>query len=570
MDSIKKSPQTLKKFLEKSKIAFIYAFFFSFIMNILMLAMSVYSLQVLDRVLSSKSLETLTMLSLIMAVIFVILAFLQIIRSFIFLHISNWIDTTLSSVLLGLSFSMKEKHSGSQHIRDLSTIKSFITGQAITHLCDAPWAIVFLIAIFFIHPINGWITVIGALCLIVLAALNERLTKGPLKKANESQILAMQEIEALTRNAEVIQAMGMTDTITKNWQNINTELTELSTKASSRASLLSGITKGIRMTIQMVTMAIGAVLVIKNEMSAGGIIATSILAGKALAPFDALITIWKSLTSTKKSFNRLNTVIGTLEKEKDPMQLPEPKGSLDIQKCVYTLPGSDKMIIKGVNISVISGQCIGIVGPSGSGKTTLARLITGVLTPRSGAIRLDGAELMHWNTRQRGSNIGYLPQDIELFSGSVSENIARMDTKAAPESIIEATQFTETHDLILQLSEGYDTQIGGRGHHLSAGQRQRIALARAFYGEPKVVVLDEPNANLDTEGESALFRTIQRAKEKHITTVIISHKPDILNLADYILVLQQGEAKVFDQRDKVLSLLRKDASQKQIQTTQQT
>lgn len=550
-----KKPDKLRTFLEKSNAAFAYAFGFSFIMNVLMLAMSMYSLQVLDRVLSSNSLETLLMLSIIMVIIFVVLSALQTIRSFIFLHISNWMDSQLSSILLGLSVSFKQKNSGSQHLRDLSTLKSFVTGQAITHLFDAPWAVIFLLVIFFIHPVNGWMTVSGAVSLIALAWLNERMTKSHLQKANESHVIAMQAVESLTRNAEVIDAMGMTDNITKNWQVLNKALTDHSTKASSRASVVSAITKGVRMTIQMATMGMGAVLVIKNQMSAGGIIATSILAGKALGPFDAAMTIWKSWIASKKSYSRLNQVINDWEASEKPMALPEPKGSLDIQKCVYTLPGTDRMIIKGVNMSVISGQCIGIVGASGSGKTTLARLITGVLTPSRGAIRLDGAELSSWDTIERGHHIGYLPQDIELFSGSIQDNIARMDTEASSESVIQAAEFTETHGLILTFPGGYNTKIGARGQHLSGGQRQRIALARAFYGNPKLVVLDEPNSNLDTDGEDALYRSIERAKETHMTTVIISHKPAVLNLADYILIMHQGEAKVFDRRDKVLALL---------------
>jgi PrtD family type I secretion system ABC transporter len=561
-----KEKDKLRIFLSKSKAAFAYAFGFSFVMNILMLAMSLYSLQVLDRVLSSNSLETLIMLSIIMLVIFVILSALQIIRSFIFLQISNWMDIKLSSTLLGLSISLKQQSSGSQHLRDLATLKSFVTGQAITHLFDAPWAFIFLLAIFFIHPINGWVTVVGAVTLTALAWLNESMTKDHLQKANESQVIAMQEVESLTRNAEVIDAMGMKAKIIHNWQILNKELTDRSTKASARGAVISALTKGVRMTIQMATMGIGAVLVIKNQMSAGGIIATSILAGKALAPFDAAMTIWKSWIATKKSYSRLNQAVTHWEATAKPMELPAPKGAVSIEKCVYTLSGTDRMIIKGINISVISGQCIGVVGSSGSGKTTLARLMTGVLNPTRGAIRLDGADLTSWDKDLLGLNLGYLPQDIELFSGSIQENIARMSKEADSKTVIQAAEFTETHNLIQKLSGGYNTKIGVSGHHLSGGQRQRIALARAFYGNPKLVVLDEPNSNLDMEGEDALFRTIERAKKKHITTVVISHKPAILNLADYILVMHQGEAKVFDQRDKVLALLAGKKSKKRVKT----
>lgn len=545
----------LTHFLKKSRMAFAYSFGFSFVINILMLGMSMYSLQVLDRVLSSGSLETLGMLSLIMLVIFIVLGALQIIRSFIFLDISHWIDSKLSSILLGLSISFKQKALGAQYLRDLSTIKSFVTGQAITQLFDAPWAVIFLLVIFLIHPINGWITVMGAVILTGLAWCNERMTSPHLKNANESHTVVMQEVSALTRNAEVIDAMGMKDHIIKNWQVLNKGLLGYSRLASTRSAVISAITKGFRMTVQMVTMGVGAVLVIKNDMSAGGIIATSILAGKALAPFDAMVMIWKSWVSSRASYDRLNRVMMAWDGDDALMSLPAPHGTLDIQRCVYGLPGTDRMIIKGVNISVTAGQCVGVVGPSGSGKTTLARLITGVLVPGRGMIRLDGANLSSWNTTELGRYIGYLPQDIELFSGTIQDNIARMNRDADPDKVIEAAKRTQTHDFILNFPYGYNTTVGSRGHYLSGGQRQRIAMVRAFYGDPKLVVLDEPNAHLDTEGETALHDSIKWAKGESVTTIIISHKPAVLNMVDVILVMRDGEAVMFDKRDRVLSHL---------------
>ena len=552
MTTSKPKKNKLSVFLGKSKTAFAYAFGFSLILNMLTLAMSLYSLQVLDRVLSSNSLETLLMLSILMVIIFIIHAALQMVRSFIFLQISQWMDDKLSAILLQLTLNFKKKVAGAQHLRDLATLKSFVTGPAITQMFDAPWAVIFLAVIFLIHPLNGWVTVVGALTLVLLTCINEVLTKKHLKKANEEQIVALNEVEALTRNAEIISAMGMITNVSNQWEPLNNAVSDHANKAAKRASVIAAITKSIRMGIQMMTMAMGAVLVINNQMSAGGIIATSILAGKALAPFDAALAIWKSWVSSKKSYARLNTALGEWAELENPMALPLPTGQVSIEKCVYKESQSDQLIIKGVNISFQAGQCIGIVGSSGSGKTTLARLITGVLVPTHGTIRLDGADIETWDKTELGQHIGYLPQDIELFSGSIQDNIARMNQDADSEMVLQATQFTETHDLILTFQKGYNTRIGSAGQHLSAGQRQRIALARAFFGSPKLVVLDEPNSNLDTDGEAALNRTIERAKADGITTCVISHKPDILNLADYILVMHQGEAKLFDERDIVL------------------
>jgi len=544
----------LKQYLNACKRALTYNFIFSFAINVLMLATSIYSLQILDRVLSSGSLETLMMLSVIMLVVYVILAFLQIIRSFIFNQISNWLDDKLSSPLLESSISFNSSNNsnlGSQNIRDLANIKSFITGQAITHLFDAPWAIVYFAVIFLIHWINGFIVVAGAAILFLLALLNEKLTKQASEKANEINVLSMRKIESISRNAEVIKAMGMRENITKIWQKINQELIKKNNIALSRSSIISSITKSIRLFIQMLTMAVGAVLVIDNKMSAGGIIATSILSGKALAPFDAAVTIYKSMINSKKSYQRLYQSLEHYQAQEDKLELPQPQGKIELEKLVYKLPDSDQMIIKGINLTINAGEIIGIIGSSGSGKTTLARLIVGVLIPDKGAVRIDEANIADQDDIKLGDHIGYLPQDIELFNANIKENISRMSQEPSSEDIIQAANFTDTNKLILKLNKGYETNA----HCLSAGQRQRIALARAFYGNPKLVVLDEPNSNLDIQGDNALLKTIQNAKQKQITTIIISHRPTILDNVDKILVIHEGEAKMFDEAHKVIANL---------------
>lgn len=541
----------LKQALTLCKRAFFYNFIFSFFINILMLSTSIYSLQVLDRVLSSGSVETLMMLSLIMIVVYVILAFLQVVRSFVFTQISNWLDSKLSSPLLEAAISFGNYNSGSQNVRDLATIKSFITGHPITHLFDAPWAILYFIVIFFIHWINGFIVVLGAAILFILAFLNEKLTKKQVEKVNETNIISMKNVESIARNSEVIKAMGMKGNITHSWQKINQKLVKYTTHLQIRSNLISHITKSIRLLIQMVVMGVGAVLVIKGKMSAGGIIATSILSGKALAPFDNAVNIYKALINSKKSYERLSKSLEGLEQIEEKIELPEVKGELILEKLVYKLPDSDQLIVKGVNIKIMPGEIIGIIGPSGSGKTSLSRLIVGVIKATKGTVRIDGADIKNQDSEKSGKYIGYLPQDIELFDDTIKANIARMDSKAESENVIQASKFANIHDLVLKLPKGYES----KANSLSAGQRQRVALARSFYGKPKVVVLDEPNSNLDTEGEIALLKTIGNAKKAKITTLIISHKPQILNNVDKILVLSNGEAKIFDDAQKVIKKL---------------
>jgi ATP-binding cassette subfamily C protein len=543
-----KNDNLLKEYLGLCRRAFACNFIFSFFINILMLSTSIYSLQILDRVLSSNSMETLLMLSIIMIAVYVILAFLQTIRSFIFTQISNWLDSKLSSPLLESSITFDAKTKGSQNLRDLQTIKSFINSQAVTHLFDGPWAIVYFIVIFFIHWINGFIVVAGAIILFILALVNEKLTKKQVEKSNEINVLSMKRVDTISRNAEVVKAMGMKFDMTNSWQKINKELTKISTSLAVRSAIITNITKSIRLLIQMAVMAVGAILVIKGKMSAGGIIAISILTGKALAPFDHAITIYKSFLNAKKSYSRLSENLKKHEEKEEKLELPEPKGEIQLDKIFYKIPNTDQTIIKGINITINPGEVIGIIGPSGSGKTTLARLMTDVLTPDKGSVRLDGSDLKNQDSEEIGKYIGYLPQDIELFEGAIKDNIARMKEKVKAEEIVEAAKFAGIHDLIIKLPKSYETNA----LNLSAGQRQRIGLARAFFRKPKFVILDEPNSNLDTEGENALMQTIANAKKEKITTIIISHRPTILNIVDKILVLHDGQAKIFDEAKKVI------------------
>tara|TARA_Y100000389_G_scaffold204232_1_gene255724 strand:+ start:205 stop:1917 length:1713 start_codon:yes stop_codon:yes gene_type:complete len=545
--------------LKACKRAFNYIVFFGFIVSFLTLATSIYSLEVFDRVLSSGSIETLIALTIIIVIFSIILHFVQAIRSTITSHISKYLDQKLSSLFIGLSLtSLKtdsSKSSVPQNIKDLSAIRNFITSPTLITTIDAPWSLLYIMVIFFIHPLPGFIVTGGALTLLFLAWLNNALTKKETEKVNQMNIHSIKELEILNRNAEVIEAMAMKDTLILNWQEINQKLTKLQSELTFKSSVMTNFTKFFRAMLYVVLVAVGAVLTLTNKMSPGGIIAISILSGKALAPFDAAIGLWNSLLSSKKSYERLKTLTQENDQELDLISLPEPQGKLTIEELAFNLPKTKKPVIKGINIVINPGEVIAVIGPTAAGKSTLAKLIAGIYKPTLGTVRLDNADILNWKPEEIGKYVGYLPQDVELFNGSIKQNIARMDKKAKDEDVVKAAQLAHTHNLILNLPKSYETDIGAWGSSISAGQRQRIGLARAFYGNPKLVILDEPNSNLDQEGEVALAMTLKLAKKQRITTIVISHRQNILQAVEKILVVHNGEAKMFGPRDEVLKKL---------------
>jgi PrtD family type I secretion system ABC transporter len=517
-------------------------------------------MQVLDRVLSSNSFETLLYLTIIILAFLAFLGILTQVRSTIFLHITNWLDEKLSPILFNSSLEAQGsgKNISSQNMRDLQSLKSFISGPNPATLFDAPFAIIYLIVIFFIHPINGAITVVGALIMLKMAYINEKSTKALIEKTNQMQSEVVKNFELISSNSEVINAMGMKANLRGSWQEGNDELRKISAELATVSNRISSISKTLRMVLQTLTMASSAILVMYNKMSSGGIIATSILAGKALAPFDNAIGLWKSLKTTKSAYLRLNESLKNYVEDKDKIELPRLKGEIIVDKLIYKLPNSDRLSIKGVSFKINQGETIGIIGPTGSGKTTLARLLVGVLKPNSGIVKIDGANIFDQDLEKIGKYIGYLPQDVELFKGLVKHNISRMDKNAADGKIIKAAQFCDVHDIILSLPQGYETLIEKDASNLSAGQKQRIALARAYFGDVKFAVLDEPNSNLDSEGEKALNSAILRAKENKITTVIITHRPSVTAICDKLLVLKDGEIKAFDSVNVVLGVRSKE------------
>ncbi len=540
-----KKDNILDKMSKQLRPALIYMGLFSFFCNLLMLALPLYSLQVLDRVISSASISTLVWLTIVMTVMFIALAVFTVVRSFGMIKIGEWIDSKLGATLLQYTISTAAVKgpgaaSGSQNLRDLATVKGFVTGAGINALFDLPWSVIYLLVILAIHPVIFFIGLIGAILLFLLGVLNEVVIRKTLDKANEGSVKSMTSAEIGTRNAEVVEAMGMAQALLTRWKKSNQPITDLQSLASYRSGIISAVTKFIRMMLQIMVLGVGAYLVLKHQMTTGAIIANSILIGRALAPFDVAISSWKQFVDFRKSLSRLDKNIDEAPQRQGGMSLPAPKGRLSVEKIVFAPPGTAKATIKGISFVLNPGEILGVIGASAAGKSTIAKLLVGVWKPLSGVVRLDGADVYTWNRDEFGKYIGYVPQGVELFDGTVRDNIARLQEGIPDEMIIEAAQQAGAHEMILQLSQGYDTDIGISGAALSAGQRQRVALARAFLGTPKFLVLDEPNANLDTMGEAALVQALANAKQRGITTVIISHRPSILNVVDKLMVMNDG------------------------------
>lgn len=530
---------------------------FSFLINMLMLTPTFYMLQMYDRVLGSRNEMTLYMITLIAVGLFMLLASLEWVRSRILVRVGAQFDAALNSRVFNAAFENNLRTNGAnagQALTDLTTVRQFITGNGLFAFFDAPWFPIYLVVIFILHPIIGWFSIVGATLSITLTLINEWATKGPLSQANQAAIVSNNYATNNLRNAEVVEAMGMLDNLRGRWYDRYKDLLALQTIASDRAGTISAFSKFIRMTQQSLILGLGAYLVIRGEMSSGGMIAGSILMGRALAPVDLLLGTWKHLVAARGSFERLEKMLNTFPARAESMALPAPRGNLSVEAVVAKAPSSNDVILKGVSFSLLQGESIAVIGPSASGKSTLARLLVGVWPAASGKVRLDGADVFSWNKLELGPHIGYLPQDVELFEGTIAENIARFG-KIDHEKVIDAAQQTGVHDMILHFPQGYDTPIGVSGGFLSGGQRQRIALARAVYGHPSLIVLDEPNASLDDAGELALVKAVESLKKAGCTVILITHRTSIISSVDKILVLRDGLAAAFGPRDEVINSL---------------
>ncbi len=548
----------LEEALKLCKGAFLSAAGFSLLINFLMITPSIYMLQVYDRVVATGNKSTLLMLTLIVIVLFITMAALEWVRSQILVRVSSRLEMLLNQRLFQVAFKQSLYSGGqratTQPLDDLTGLRQFLTGSGLFAFFDVPWMPVYLALLFIFHPWYGWFSVFTAILLCIVAAATEKATTKILSEANNIAMATRGALGRNLRNAEVIESMGMLGKIRQRWMIGAVKVLDLQAVASSRAGLLTALSKVIRLSSQSLILGLGAYLVIEREVSPGLMIAGSILMGRAMAPIDLIIGTWKGFITARDQYQRLNSILRQIPADKEHMLLPDPQGRIQLENAVVVPPGSRLPVIKGINLVIEKGDIVGVIGPSGAGKSTLARAILGIWPTANGAIRLDGAEVFNWDREHLGSFIGYLPQDIELFEGTISENIARFGD-IDPEQVVTAAKMADVHELILRFLEGYDTVIDASGGNLSGGQRQRIGLARALYGNPVLVVLDEPNSNLDEQGEAALEKALLQLKQKQSTVLIITHRNSVLSKVDKLLILKDGALAVYGPREQIVAHL---------------
>jgi len=557
---------SLKSALKACKGSFLSVGFFSFFVNALMLVPSFYMLQVYGRVVTSGSIPTLVMLTLIMTILMGTMGSLEWVRSRIMVRLSTRLDVLLSRDVYRASFKKALDSGGmdasAQPLNDLTGLRQFLTGNGLFAFFDTPWLPVYIGVMFLFHPWYGWFAIGCAIVLLMLAVVNEKLTGKAIADANKQNIAASLHTNKNLRNAEVIESMGMLETLMGRWGERQRQVLLLQSQASDKGGMVTSFSKTFRMLSQSLILGIGAYLAVKQEITPGLMIAGSILLGRALAPIDLMIGSWKGFISARSQYARLNEILDEQQAEPQRMSLPAPEGHVLVENLIVSAPGSKTPILKNISFAVPAGSIVGVIGPSASGKSTLARALLGVWAPQHGVVRLDGADINNWDKRELGPYVGYLPQDIELFEGSISENIARF-REVEPDKVIQAAKAAGVHEMILQLPEGYDTVIGSDGVNLSGGQRQRVGLARAIYGSPRLIILDEPNSNLDEVGERALAMAIQQLKASGATVFIITHRTSILAQLDRLLVMSNGAIGLYGPRDKVMAELNKQQASAQ-------
>lgn len=549
---------SLQAALKACRSSFISVGFFSLFVNALMLVPTFYMLQVYGRVITSGNVTTLVMITIIMTVLMVTMGALEIVRSRIMVRVSTKLDILLSRNLYRASFKRALDSGGmdasAQALNDLTGLRQFMTGNGLFAFFDAPWLPIYIAVMFMFHPWFGWMAIACAIILVFLAVLNEKFTGATLAEANKENIAASLYTSKNLRNAEVIESMGMLNTLIDRWAKRQKKVLSLQSDASDKGGVMANVSKTFRMLVQSLILGLGAYLAINHEISGGLVIAGSVLLGRALAPLDLIIGSWKGFISARSQYTRLNGILQAQKAEPERMPLPAPQGHILVENLVVAAPGAQKPIIKGIGFSVPAGQVVGIIGPSASGKSTLARALMGIWQPQHGVVRLDGADIANWDKNELGPHVGYLPQDIELFEGSISENIARF-ADIDPHKVIAAARIAGVHEMILLLPSGYDTVIGSDGVNLSGGQRQRIGLARAIYGSPRLIILDEPNSNLDDTGEQALALAIMHMKSTGATIFVITHRTTILAQLDRLLVMSEGGISMYGPREQVMAEL---------------
>ncbi|ATB70955.1 Type I secretion system ATP-binding protein PrsD [Sulfurospirillum diekertiae] len=555
----------LQQTILKAKKSFIFVGFFSLFINLLQLTSPLYMLQLYDRVMASRSESTLVLLTLLIVALFATMAILEMVRSRVLVRVGNKMDNLLSDRVFESIFQLANKMPGkasSLPLNDLTQIRQFMTGNGLFAFFDTPWMFIYILVLFLFHPLFGYFSIFAGCVLVVFAIMNERTTKDKLAEANKLSRDSTVFVDASLRNAEVIHAMGMQNNIKKIWQKKYYGFLNAQMIASDNAGFWSNLTKSMRMLFQSLMLGLGGYLAIKAELTPGMMIAGSIIMGRALAPLDLMISTWKGFSNARTSYERLDGLLEEFAKKEKPMELPAPRGEILLESVMVVPPNAKQPSLKGISFQVDSGDIVGIIGPSAAGKSSLARAILGLWPLASGKVRLDKSDISQWDKELLGQYIGYLPQDIELFEGTISENICRFSEVNA-QKVVEAAQIAGVHEMILRLPDGYDTLIGAGGATLSGGQRQRVGFARALYNNPVLVVLDEPNSNLDDVGEAALVEAIKILKSRGTTVILITHRPSILQVTNKLAFIQQGVLQLFGNTNEVLQKLQQQVAPQQ-------
>ncbi len=530
---------------------------FSFAANILVLAVPIYLFQISDRVLTSRSVDTLVMLTVIVLGLILAHVLLDMMRRFLLMRVAVGIETKLGAPVL--SAAARASYNGSsrefQVLGDLQQVRSFITGSTLLTMMDAPVAPIYLLAVFLIHPHLGFIVTTTIGILLIVALINQRMTAIPFGKANAFNSRANLQADAMARNAQVINAMGMIPESVQIWGRETAESLKSQVEGQDKNVMMAGISKFVRLGTQITMLGWGAWLALDSQLTGGMIIAASIIGGRALAPVEGTIEGWKSFIQARASHARIRNLLQTSPLNVERLRLPRPKGQLSVERVLYVPPPNKKVILNGISFNLDPGESLAIVGASGSGKSTLGKMLVGSISPTAGNIRLDMMDLRNWDPRQFGESVGYLPQDVQLFPGTIKANIARMREDIDDEAIYDAAELADVHELISGFAQGYETVVAMDGSPLSGGQRQRIGLARAFFGDPRLVVLDEPNSNLDTSGEQALAQAMLSAKKRAITVVAITQRPALLRSVDKIMMIRDGAVQTIGPRDDILPLI---------------
>lgn len=549
----------LKDALKLQMRSFYHVAGFSAVINVLMLLPAIYMLQVYDRVLSSANLDTLWLISAMVAVFFLLMGGLEWIRSRVLISISQQFDKTLHNRVFNALYHHQLKTGNANSgllINDLNQVRQFMTGSSVFAFFDAPWAPIFLVILFFFHPLLGTLALVGSLVLFALALANELWAKQSLVLASQATTNANTLASDIINNAEVAQAMGMQQNLQERWQSAHWAGICHQSEASNLSSVLTATSKVLRLTLQSMVLGAGAWLAVAGEITAGMMIAGSILAGRMLSPVEQLVGAFKQWQSVKQSQQRLNGLLNQYPSAKVGLSLPKPSGKLTVENATLIPPMAQHPVLKNISFELAPAEVLAIIGPSGAGKSSIARMLCGIWEPRIGKVRLDGADVFQWDKQNLGPFIGYLPQNVSFFTGSIAQNIARFGN-IDDHLVIKAAKLAGVHDMILKLSNGYETQLGEVGIGLSGGEKQRIGLARALYADPKVVILDEANANLDDTGEAALAATIKTLKQTGSSVIFITHRANILALSDKILLLNKGHVQAFGAKEHVLNAMQR-------------